>query len=323
MDLRTLKSDAILLFTAIIWGFAFVAQRMGMDHVGPFTYNAVRFALGSVSLIPLLLLGRIQQAKYAAILPRPNRKTVVTGCVLAGLALFFGSSLQQVGLLYTTAGKAGFITGLYVVLVPLVGIFWKQRTETGTWVGAFLAALGLYLLSVTESFSISRGDLLVLLSAFFWAGHLHVIGMFSGRVGSIKLAFVQFAACSVMSLLVALMTETISWVAMQKAALPIMYGGFLSVGVAFTLQVVAQRDANTAHAAIIMSLEAVFAALGGWMILGETLSMRGLTGCAIMLAGMLVSQLNLIARVIGAKDHARNQQLTGDQPAKYRASKSG
>jgi drug/metabolite transporter (DMT)-like permease len=322
MDVRTLKSDAILLFTAVIWGFAFVAQRIGMEHVGPFTYNAVRFALGSLSLIPLLLLSRIQEAKYAKILPQPTRRTVITGSVLAGLALFMGSSLQQIGLVYTTAGKAGFITGLYVVLVPIVGVFWKQRTAVGTWVGAMFAVVGLYLLSVTESLTISRGDLLVLLSAFFWAGHLHVIGMFSARIGSIKLAFIQFSACSVLSLLMAAATELISPAAILRAAIPIMYGGFLSVGVAFTLQVVAQRDANTSHAAIIMSLEVVFAALGGWMILGETLSPRGLTGCAVMLAGMLVSQLNLNIDFLTRNGRTPAGRSLSGKPATYEATKT-
>jgi drug/metabolite transporter (DMT)-like permease len=290
---QALKSDVILLFTALIWGFAFVAQRMGMAHVGPFTYNAIRFALGGLSLLPLLALSGKYQAMYRDILPRPERRTIIVGGGLAGLALFLGSSLQQLGIVYTTAGKAGFITGLYVVLVPIFSLFWRQNPNLGTWVGAVLAVIGLYLLSITEDLTISPGDVLVIVSAFFWAGHVHMIGYFSAKVGSIRLACIQFMVCAMLSLVVALFMETLSFQAIRLAAIPILYGGFMSVGVAFTLQVVAQRDAQPAHAAIIMSLETVFAALGGWIMLNETLPLRGIIGCGIMLAGMLASQLDI------------------------------
>jgi drug/metabolite transporter (DMT)-like permease len=290
--LRTLKSDALLMLTATIWGFAFVAQRVGMDYVGPFTFNGVRFALGSLSLIPLVLLKRRQPSAPAALVPPAGRKTVLWGGALAGVALFMGASLQQVGLVYTTAGNAGFITGLYVVIVPLLGLFWKQRPDLGTWVGAVLAAVGLYLLSVTAAFRIAYGDLLVLVGAFFWALHVLIIGWLSPRIESVLLACIQFAVCSALSLITAAALETTTPAAVMAAALPILYGGLLSVGVAYTLQVVAQRDARPAHAAIILSLESVFAALGGWLLLGEVLSGRALLGCSLMLAGMLLSQLH-------------------------------
>lgn len=290
--LRTLKSDALLMLTATIWGFAFVAQRVGMDYVGPFTFNGVRFALGSLSLIPLVLLKRRHPSAPAALVPPAGRKTVLWGGALAGVALFMGASLQQVGLVYTTAGNAGFITGLYVVIVPLLGLFWKQRPDLGTWVGAVLAAAGLYLLSVTAAFRIAYGDLLVLLGAFFWAFHVLIIGWLSPRIESVLLACIQFAVCSALSLITAAALETTTPTSLMAAALPILYGGLLSVGVAYTLQVVAQRDARPAHAAIILSLESVFAALGGWLLLGEVLSGRALLGCGLMLAGMLLSQLH-------------------------------
>jgi drug/metabolite transporter (DMT)-like permease len=290
--LRTLKSDALLMLTATIWGFAFVAQRVGMEHVGPFAFNGVRFALGSLSLVPLVLLKRKNPSPVAALVPPAGPKTVFWGGVLAGLALFMGASLQQVGLVYTTAGNAGFITGLYVVLVPILGLFWKQRPDLGTWIGAVLAAAGLYLLSVTAAFKISFGDLLVLVGAFFWAVHVLIIGWLSPRIESILLACIQFAVCSLLSLITAAALETTTFQGLTGAALPILYGGLLSVGVAYTLQVVAQRDARPAHAAIILSLESVFAALGGWLLLGELLSVRGLTGCGLMMAGMLLSQLH-------------------------------
>jgi drug/metabolite transporter (DMT)-like permease len=301
MPVRTLKSDTLLLLTSIIWGFAFVAQRAGMNYVGPFVFNGVRFALGSMSLLPLLLLNR----KKGNASPAPSIKPVILGGSLAGLTLFIGASLQQVGIIYTTAGKAGFITGLYVVIVPILGLFLKQQTEIGTWTGAMLAVVGLYFLSITGKFTLSAddfhevfGDLLQLIGAFFWAAHVHMIGRFSRKILPIKLAFFQFITCSILSLLMAIFVETITIQGILQAGIPIVYGGVLSVGVAYTLQVIAQRDAHPTHAAILLSLEAVFAVMGGWIVLGETLSLRGLFGCTLMLAGMLVSQFNIKAKHI-------------------------
>jgi drug/metabolite transporter (DMT)-like permease len=299
MNPDTLKSNCLLLLTAAIWGSAFVAQRVGMDHVGPFTFNGVRFALGSLSLLPLMLFNRLRRAAPAKALPTAQANTLLLGGAIAGLALFLGASLQQVGLVYTTAGKAGFITGLYVVIVPIMGLLWQQRPDLGTWIGAILAAWGLYLLSITRGFSIAFGDFLVLVGAFFWAAHVHILARFSPRVDAVELAFCQFVACSVFSLITAVRFETIALEGLRLAAVPIFYGGVCSVGVAYTLQVVAQRNAHPTHAAIILSLEAAFAALAGWILLGETLTIRGMMGCGLMLAGMLLSQfqirLNLFA----------------------------
>lgn len=287
----TVKSDALLLTTAIIWGFAFVAQRVGMDYVGPFTFNGIRFAIGSLSLLPLVLMSREQRTATNKILPNPGLKTILFGGAALGLALFSGASLQQIGLVYTTAGKAGFITGLYVIMVPVLGLFWKQQPKIGTWIGAILAAIGLYFLSVTEQFTIEMGDLLVLIGAIFWAAHVLIVGWLSPRINPIKLAFSQYVACSILSLITASVVELITLSSIFEAAIPILYAGLLSVGIAYTLQVIAQRDAHPAHAAILLSLEAVFAAVGGWLILGEIISPRGLVGCGLMLAGMLLSQL--------------------------------
>jgi drug/metabolite transporter (DMT)-like permease len=220
-------------------------------------------------------------------------KSVIGGGLLAGCALFMGASLQQIGLVYTTAGKAGFITGLYVVIVPILGLIWKQKTSAGTWIGAFLAAIGLYLLSVTEKFTIARGDSLVLIGAFFWAGHVQLIGWLTRKMDSLQLAFFQFLTCSFLSLFSAAIVETISIQGLISALIPICYGGLCSVGIAYTLQVVAQRHAHAAHAAIILSLESVFAVIGGWLLLDELLAMRGIIGCILMLAGMLLSQFNI------------------------------
>ena len=286
MENRVFKSNSLLLLTAAIWGFAFVAQRVGMDYVGPFTFNGMRFALGSLVLLPVLIVTERRHSRT-----RLNRKTVILVCGSTGGVLFMGASLQQMGVIYTTAGKAGFITGLYVVMVPIFGLALKHRTDTGTWAGATLATVGLYLLSVTEQFTIQRGDFLVLMSAFFWTVHVLIIDWLSPRINPIKIAFIQFVICSALSFVAALFTEEIVPAHIFQAALPIIYSGALSVGIAYTLQIVAQKNAHPAHAAIILSMETVFAALGGWIVLDEILSPREISGCLLMLTGMTLSQL--------------------------------
>jgi drug/metabolite transporter (DMT)-like permease len=291
MGNSTLKSDMLLFLTSFIWGFGFVAQRVGMDYVGPFTFNCIRFALGSLVLIPLILFGKKPNAALYSLHPGFNFKVKTISCGVAGLALFAAASFQQMGLVYTTAGNAGFITGLYVVIVPILGLMFRQHTNVGTWIGTFLAAAGLYLLCVTEKLTVSLGDFLVLISAFLWAAHVLVIGWLSPKIESLKLACIQFAVCSVLSLVAAVISEIITLQGIYNAAIPILYGGLVSVGIAYTLQVVAQRNTHPAHAAILLSFEAVFAATGGWLILDETLTTRGMLGCALMLSGMLLSQL--------------------------------
>ena len=301
MNSRILRADFLLFVTAVIWGFAFVAQRVGMDHVGPFTFNGIRFALGALALAPLILhLERKRPTNHAPV----DVRTLFTGGGLLGLALFCGATLQQVGLAGpqlaefglegSTAGKAGFITGLYVIFVPIFGLFLAHRAGRGTWIGACLAVVGMYLLSVTADLTVSFGDLLVFVGALFWAGHVLLIAKLSpgmDAVDAIKLSTVQFAACSVISLVVAFFTENVTMTGLQGAAPAILYGGLMSVGIAYTLQVIAQRDAQPAHAAIILSLEAVFGAVGGWLILDEHLTTRALIGCTLMLTGMIISQL--------------------------------
>lgn len=282
---RTLRSDGLLLLTAAIWGFAFVAQRVGMDHIGPFAFNGIRFLLGAASLAPVIWwLGRGGAVRDS------DPRVLWWGGLLAGVFLFLGASLQQVGLVYTTAGKAGFITGLYIIIVPIIGLAFGQKTGGHTWFGGLLALVGLYLLSINEDFSLAYGDLLELIGALFWAAHLLVIGWLSPRCDALKLSCVQFVACGLASLAVAGVFEDNSLVGVQDAWLALAYAGLMSVGVAYTLQVVAQREAPASHAAIILSLEAVFAVIGGVWLLGEEMGLRGLIGCALMLAGMLLSQ---------------------------------
>jgi drug/metabolite transporter (DMT)-like permease len=283
---HTARADLLLLLVALIWGFGFVAQRAGMDHLGPYAYNGIRFLLGSLCLLPLAL-GRT----FVPMVRKEKRIPVIKAGLLAGVVLFIAATLQQVGLQFTTAGKAGFITGLYVVLVPILGLFFQQRTNAGTWIGAAAAAMGLYLLSVTETMRIEPGDLLELLGAVFWAGHVLMLAWLSPRTAPVRLALVQFLVCGILSLLTAMVLETLTLKAIVEAAVPLFYGGICSVGAGYTLQVVVQRKAHPSHAAILLSLESPFAALGGWLLLGEILSGRALTGCGLMLAGMLLSQL--------------------------------
>ncbi len=283
MKSSTWQADGLLLVTAIIWGFAFVAQRAGMEHIGPFVFNTLRFALGCLSLLPL-----IWWRKNA---PTQPFRQLMTGSLAAGSLLFAGSSLQQIGLVYTTAGKAGFITGLYIVLVPFIALFWRHKTENNTWIGALLAVIGLFMLSMTDELTLAYGDLLELIGALFWAGHVLLIGWLCRRIDPVRLALGQFLVCTLLSLGSALIWEQFEMRTIAAVWIPISYAGILSVGVAYTLQVVAQRHAPAAHAAIILSLESVFAALGGWLLLNESLGLRGLLGCSIMLIGMLVSQL--------------------------------
>ncbi len=297
MDTREVKSELLLFLTAAIWGLAFVAQRSGMAFVGPFTFNAVRFTLGAASLLPVILYLDRKKRQRGETVESAKSRTLLVGGLSAGFLLFVGSSLQQVGIVFTTAGNAGFITGLYVVLVPILGMFWGQRTGRNTWAGSLLAAAGLYLLSFGEQFTIARGDFLVLIGAFVWAGHVLLIGMFSSRTDSLKLALSQFIVCAVLSALVAVAFETNGVLDIQRAAIPILYAGVMSVGLAYTLQVVGQENAHPSHAAIILSLEGVFAAIGGWLLLGESMSLRALTGCGLMLLGILLSQVKWPGKV--------------------------
>ncbi len=289
MNKTALRSNLLLSLAAVIWGAAFVAQRMGTQYLGAFTFNGVRFALGGLSLVPLILYldmrpGNGENKGWK------SKELLISGFTV-GLCLFAAASLQQIGMAETTAGKAAFITGLYIVLVPVLGIFLRNRTGITTWLGAIVAAAGLYFLCVNESFSISRGDLFEIAASFFWAVHILLIDRYSSKVDALKLSFLQFFVCSLLSLITALFTENITLVGLSQAGIPILYGGVLSVGVAYTLQVIGQKNAAPSHAAIILSMETVFAALSGYIILHEELSPRCMTGCVLMFTGMILSQL--------------------------------
>lgn len=287
MPNHALRADLLMLLTALIWGTGFVAQTAGMDHIGPYLFSGLRFALGSLCLIPLIL----RNAKTARV-PEPllNRGMLRAGIIM-GLALALGINLQQVGLLFTSVTNSGFITGLYVIVVPLLGLLLGHKTGLGTWLGCLLAVVGMCLLSIGDNFHVASGDWLQLIGAFVWGGHVVLVSLFASRHDPIRLAFLQFATCSVVSLLLAVLFEPIALNAIIEAGPALLYGGIVAVGVGYTLQVVAQKHAIASHAAIILSLEAVFAAIAGAWILGEALQLRGYIGCGLMLAGMLLAQL--------------------------------
>lgn len=308
----TIRSDLLLLLAAIIWGFAFVAQRLGMEHIGPFLFNGIRFALGAMVLLVVVKVREVyrkhggmgawkhgsgeagrQGDEASTGLRTANCELLTSNGILLGLILFAGASFQQAGIVYTTAGNAGFITGLYVILVPAFGMFTGQKAGANLWGGVILAAFGLYFLSVTESFTISKGDALVLTGAVFWAVHVLYTGWLSPRTSVMRLAITQYTVCAILSLIAALLWESNTLEGIYSAIIPLLYGGLLSVGVAFTLQIIGQKKAPPAHTAIILSLEAVFAVIGGLLILSETMTDRKWIGCGLMLAGMLLAQVRV------------------------------
>lgn len=287
MRSQALRADFLMLITAMIWGTAFVAQRIGMDNIGPFLFTGLRFALGALALLPLVIYQGRTAARHEPFLQRG----LILGGLSMGLALTLGINLQQVGLLFTSVTNSGFITGLYVIVVPLLGLAIGHKTGLGTWLGAFLAVAGMALLSIGEDFTVASGDWIQLAGAFVWGVHVLLVSFFVSRHDAIRLAFLQFATCAVVSLLLALIFEDINPASIWLAGPALIYGGLFAVAVGYTLQVVAQKHAIASHAAIILSLEAVFAAIAGALFLEESLTLRGYMGCALMFIGMLAAQL--------------------------------
>lgn len=284
------RANALLFLVAFIWGTTFVAQRAGMEYVGPFTFNFVRFLLGALFLFPFACKTWKSQPGNHGVEPALKNFSPLVGALMAGTMLFAGINLQQIGLVSTSAGNAGFITGLYVILVPLIGSFFGVRVVTGVWLGAVLGFAGIYLLSVSDTLALAPGDAWVLAGAFAWAGHVLVIGWLSPRMRSYVLAFGQTLVCAVFSFTAAILFETMYLSDILAAAFPLVFSGVVTTGIAFTLQVIAQRHSPPAHAALIMQLETVFAALAGWLLLGEIMTTRGILGAALIMAGMLIAQ---------------------------------
>jgi len=286
MKNKSVQANLVLLITAVIWGGGFVAQRLGMQQMGPYIFNGFRFFIGALTLVPIILIRKQTGATQKGDLKR----TLLVGAV-AGIILFFGATFQQLGLVYTTAGKAGFITGLYVVIVPLLGMVWGDRGSLFTWLGAMLAVIGLYILSASRGVVFAPGDGFVLIGACFWALHVQFIARYSPDVDVFQLSFVQSLFTSLISFGVGFFTEDVVIDQVLSAAIPILYGGVISIGIAYTLQVVGQRYAKPTPAAIILSLESVFAVFWGWLILSEVLTPKILAGSSLMLVGMMVSQI--------------------------------
>ena len=288
MDRKILQANLLLLISAAVWGFGFIAQQYGAEAMPPLSYNTCRFALGALSLVPLVLW--MNRSPVHAQDAAKGRRTSIFGGLLTGCVLFAAAWLQQSGLSGTTAGKAAFLTGLYLIIVPIYGLALRQRIPKVTWLAGALFLAGLYLLSVQEDFSISQSDLVVLMGAFFWALQIMMLDHFLKRADALELSLWQFTGCALCSAVGGLLREPGGFVEVGSVLIPILYGGFCSVGLAYTLQCVAQKDALPSHAALIMSTEALFAALGGALFLGENLGARGYGGCALMFCAMLLSQ---------------------------------
>ncbi len=288
------KSSLMLFMAASIWGTAFVAQSVGMDYLGPLSFNGARFLMGSLVLVPAICFNRRSAAKRHK--ERDGKqpgspKTTITGGVCCGLALCAASLLQQYGILHTTVGKAGFITTLYIILVPFFGIFLKKRIPGKVWAGAAIAALGMYLLCMSESLSLGRGDALVFLCAILFSVHILVIDHFSPRVDGVELSCIQFLTAGIIGSILAVIFEKPDIRDFVNGIVPLAYAGILSCGVAYTLQVVGQRDTDPTVASLILSLESVVSVLAGWVILHQALTGRELTGCVLVFCAVILVQL--------------------------------
>ena len=282
------KNALILFLTAFIWGTAFVAQSVGMDHLGPFAFNGIRNFIASAALLPCIwLLDKLKLIDEGT----GNRKDLIIGGICCGIMLFGASSLQQIGMQYTSAGKSGFITAFYIVMVPVLGIFLKKKIGWRVWAAVVIAIIGLYFLCITESFDVGRGDIYIFFCALIFSVHILVIDYFSPKVNGVKMSCIQFLVVGILSVPFMITLETVTMEAVNLSWGPILYAAVLSSGVAYTLQIIGQKNVNPAIASLILSLESCISVLAGWAILGEQLSARELTGCALMFAAIILAQL--------------------------------
>ena len=288
---KQIRNSVLLAFTATIWGTAFVAQSVGIDALGPFTFNAIRCLIGGLFLIPCIyLLRKINQAKNKAGGNRVLNRRVLLGGILCGIVFALATNLQSYGLKYTTVGKAGFITSSYIVIVPLLGLFLKKKVGFRIWSAVGIAMTGLYLLCIGDDFTIGTGDLFVMLSAIMFSVHILVIDHFACNVDGVVMSCIQFLVCGVLSCVPA-MFETVTLADLQAGAVPLAYAGILSCGVAYTLQIIGQQDMDPAIAALILSLESCISVLAGWLLLSEVLSMKEGIGCVLMFMAIVIAQL--------------------------------
>ena len=287
-----LKNSLLLLLTATIWGVAFVAQSVGMDYVGGFTFNMARSLIGSAVLLPVIwFMGRNSSKKAEEAQGSSSRKDLLWGGLACGILMCLASNFQQFGIKYTTVGKAGFITACYIVLVPILGLFLKKKCSPFIWLAVAMSVAGLYLLCITDGFSIGKGDILVLICAVLFSFHILVIDYYSPKVDGVKLSCIQFLVCGILSGIPALIFEKPEMSAVLTAWQPILYAGVMSCGVAYTLQIIGQKNMNPTVASLILSLESCISVLAGWVILGQQLSAREITGCVIMFAAIILAQL--------------------------------
>lgn len=287
-----MKNNAMLLLTALIWGCAFVAQSVGMDYVGPFTFNAVRSLIGAVVLLPVIaLMDRLEGKDKKKAEKKGDTRTLILGGVCCGIALGVASSLQQIGIQYTTVGKAGFITAMYIVIVPLMGVFVGRKVRPVIGLCVVIAVAGLYFLCMKGGFSLGGGDLLVLICAVAFSVHILVIDYFSPLVDGVRMSAIQFLVAGLMCSVPMFLWEQPQPAVILSAWAPILYAGVLSCGVAYTLQILGQKGADPVVASLLLSLESVFSVLAGWVILGQALSARELFGCALMFGAIILAQL--------------------------------
>ena len=295
---RTELGSAVLLFlAALIWGVAFVAQSVGMEYVGPFTFNGSRFLLGGLVLTPVALIREVKYRKgkaYQSLSAKEKKTygaTTLLGGLCCGIAIFVASSFQQIGMQYTSVGKAGFITALYIVLVPILGIFLKKKVATVVWLGVVLGAIGSYFLCITESFTINSGDLLIFACAVCFSFHILIIDYFAPKADGVSLSCLQFWFSGIVSMVIAFLSESPEMDAILQAAGPILYAGIMSCGVAYTLQILGQKRMNPAIASLILSLESVVSVLAGWLFLQEMMTKRQLIGCALVFGAVILAQI--------------------------------
>lgn len=289
---QQIKSSLILLLTATIWGVAFVAQSVGMEYIGPFTFNAIRCVLGGMVLIPVILVLKKKKETGAENQEKEDRKTLWMGGIACGVILCIASNLQQFGIMEASVGKSGFFTALYIVMIPVIGIFIGKRPGIKLWFCVAMAVVGMYLLCMKDgSFTIERADIMLLLCALAFSFHILVVDYFSPKVDGVKMSCIQFFVCGVLSAVGMLFTETPDISNIQAAWLPLLYAGLLSCGVGYTLQIVGQKGINPVIASLIMSLESVISALAGWVILGQVLSPKEILGCVLMFVAIIITQI--------------------------------
>ena len=289
---QQIKSSLILLLTATIWGVAFVAQSVGMEYIGPFTFNAIRCVLGGLVLIPVILVLKKKKETGAENQEKEDKKTLWAGGIACGVILCIASNLQQFGIMEASVGKSGFFTALYIVMIPVIGIFIGKRPGIKLWFCVALAVVGMYLLCMKDgSFTIERADIMLLLCALAFSFHILVVDYFSPKVDGVKMSRIQFFVCGVLSAVGMLFTETPDISNIQAAWLPLLYAGLLSCGVGYTLQIVGQKGINPVIASLIMSLESVISALAGWVILGQVLSPKEILGCVLMFVAIIITQI--------------------------------